>query len=643
MNNPTNTTHLAARPVLLSVPTRKAREPHPSACFVNPRCAVMVSMWFGLITGLTELALAIGLKPLFDSSPGLFRMNRHIFWTMPVVDLALFLILGVAAATTLCLKPRAAARWLLFPLCMLAALTFCLSFRKIHDLACLALACGLGYRIATWLEARAETLLRVVRRSLLPLAAVASGIIGVSLGGFVLHETSAADRLPRATAGLAGTSNVLLIVLDTVRADRMSLYGYERPTTPALGRLASRGVKFNQARSTAPWTLPSHASMMTGRWRHELSSGINQPLDDAFPTLAEFLAGHGYDTAGFVANTTYAGAETGLARGFAHYEDHDVSTSGALWTTSVGRRFLCPLLAPQDPRSDGHPNDHLRKSASRIRRDFVSWIDRRKADDRPFFAFLNMFDAHNPYLPPDEFDAPFGAETHSADDLKLFERWFILDKSTLTPSQVSLVSDAYDDCITYLDSQIEGLLGDLALRDMLDDTLVIITADHGEHFGEHGLYGHASSLYDQELRVPLLMVLPRSAQGGLTVTNSVSLRGLPATVVDVLGLRADAPFPGRSLARFWSSDEAATEIDHPVLASVDGPVHTAPNQGRSPVFSGPMKAVTRGSRVYIRNGDGREELFDVESDPGQTHNLAGLVESKTELERFRADLMQLLR
>ena len=611
---------------------------------MTPRRAIAFSAWFGLVTGLAEPALALVLKPLFDSSPGLFRMNRHIFWTMPAVNLGLFLILGAAAAATLGLKPRSPARWLLFPFCMLAVLTFLLSFRKIHDVACLALACGLGYRLATWLESRIDPLLRVVRRSLIPLAVVASGVIGVSLGGFVLRETSASERLPSPPAAAARTPNVLLIVLDTVRADRMSLYGYERPTTPALGRLASRAVTFGHARSTAPWTLPSHASMMTGRWRHELSAGLNRPLDDAFPTLAEYLASHGYATAGFVANSTYASAETGLDRGFAHYEDHHVSLNGALWTTAVGRHFLCPLFAPQDRRSDGHPTDHLRKCASRIRHDVLSWIDREGGDERPFFAFLNLFDAHNPYLPPDEFDAPFGAKTDSSRDRKLFQRWFIVDKSTLTPSQVGQVSDAYDDCLAYLDSQIDGLLGDLALRDKLDDTLVIITADHGEHFGEHGLYGHASSLYDPELHVPLLVLLPKSAHGGRNVSEAVSLRDLPATVVDVLGFSAGSPFPGRSLARFWSSDgNDASAINDPVLASVDGPVHNAPNQGRSPVFSGPMKAVAHGSRVYIRNGDGREELYDVEADPGQMHDLAGLDESKAELDDFRAELIRLLR
>ena len=110
--------------------------------------------------------------------------------------------------------------------------------------------------------------------------------------------------------------NVILVVLDTVRADRLGLYGYSRNTTPNLDGLARRGVVFDRAFSTAPWTAPSHASLFTGRWPHELSVGWNRPLDGASPTLAEFLRAQGYATAGFVANTTYCSYETGLARGF---------------------------------------------------------------------------------------------------------------------------------------------------------------------------------------------------------------------------------------------------------------------------------------------------------------------------------------
>ena len=131
-------------------------------------------------------------------------------------------------------------------------------------------------------------------------------------------------------------ANVILIVLDTVRAESLSLYGYHRDTTPNLTRLAARGVRFDRAFATAPWTAPSHASMFTGRWCHELSVGWNRPLDGTSPTLAEFLGARGYATAGFVANTTYCSYETGLDRGFAHYEDYDVTLHAVLLCSCAG-------------------------------------------------------------------------------------------------------------------------------------------------------------------------------------------------------------------------------------------------------------------------------------------------------------------
>ena len=116
-----------------------------------------------------------------------------------------------------------------------------------------------------------------------------------------------------------------MIVWDTVRADHLSLHGYGRPTTPNLERLAARGVRFNLAFSTSSWTLPSHASLFTGRWPHELRVDWTVPLGNDFPTLAEYLGAQGYDTAGFAANVDYCSRETGLARGFVHYEDYPIN------------------------------------------------------------------------------------------------------------------------------------------------------------------------------------------------------------------------------------------------------------------------------------------------------------------------------
>ena len=175
---------------------------------------------------------------------------------------------------------------------------------------------------------------------------------------------------------------------------------------------------------------------------------------------------------------------------------------------------------------------------------------------------------------------------------------------------------------------------------MLQNTLVVVTADHGEHFGEHGLYGHASSLYDQEVHVPLLIAAPQGVPRGRSVDRSVTLRDIPATVADLLGYGPDSPFPGRSLARHWNP-EGAGDDNRPdlLLSEVDAPVKTAPNQGRSPVFRGAMKAVVGEEKVYIRNGDGVEELYDFADDPDQRNDLSDSEQGRPLLEKFRGELL----
>jgi len=526
------------------------------------------------------------------------------------------------------------------PLVFLATLTLLLSCRWLHVLACLVIACLFAWRLTVRIEAGFPAFQWLVRRSLTPMAWLVAAVIGLSLGGprLVVRQPDAATPAISAAGPDVPGPNVLLVVLDTVRADHLSFHGYDRDTSPNLSRLARRGITFKQARSTAPWTLPSHASMMTGRWPHELSTGINHPLDETHRTLAECLSASGYATAGFVANAAYCGIETGLGRGFAHYEDHELSVADILWTTALGQRILLQGLFRPEPRSGGTPNDYHRKDAAQIRRDMLAWVEGQKG--RPFFAFLNLYDAHDPYIPPAGFDRHFGVRPRSAADMKIMERWFIQDKKKLTPGEIQSVLDAYDDGIAYLDEQLGKLIDDLDWLGLLASTLVIVTADHGEHLGEHELYGHASSLYDAEIHVPLLIILPEQAHAGKVVTTQVSLRDLAATVADVTGL-GGSTFPGRSLARHWAA-QVPPQPD-PSLSEVDVPVATAPNQGRSPVFRGPMKAVAAGKHVYVRNGDGQEELFDVGADPMQLRNLAGLPQVQSILVQSRAYLEQLLR
>ncbi len=606
---------------------------------VGPLSALGIALWFGLIIGLAELVLTRVQKPLTDPSPGLFRMNRHIMWTILTVNLVVFGFCGLVAALVLRARPRLGVRVAVGPLVFLVTLTLLLSCRWLHVLACLVLAFLFAFRLTLRIESGLPAFRRLVRRTLPATAGLVAVVTGLSLGGQIPSVRQAAGPPPTVSAGGQGAPgpNVLLVVLDTVRADHLSLHGYGRDTSPNLSRLARRGIKFEQARSTAPWTLPSHASMMTGRWPHELSTGINHPLDGTHETLAEYLAANGYATAGFVGNATYCGIETGLGRGFAHFEDHELSVADILWTSALGQRILLQGMFRPERRTGGTPNDYHRKDAARIRRDMLAWVEGQKG--RPFFAFLNLYDAHDPYMPPTGFDRHFGLRPPSAADMAILERWFIHDKKKLRPEEIQSVLDAYDDGIAYLDEQLGELVDDLDWLGLLASTLVIVTADHGEHLGEHQLYGHASSLYDAEIHVPLLILLPDEAHAGQVVTAQVSLRDLAATVADVTGL-GGSPFPGRSLARHWAADTSPQP--EPSLSEVDAPVMSAPNQGRSPVFRGPMKAVAAGKHVYVRNGDGQEELFDVEADPMQSRNLAGLPQVQSILDQIRTDLDRLL-
>src|SRR6202040_2713559 len=208
-------------------------------------------------------------------------------------------------------------------------------------------------------------------------------------------------------------------------------------------RLAKTGVRFEHVISTAPWTLPSHASMFTGRYPHELSVQWHAPLDSTYPTLAEVLAARGYLTAGFVANTVYCSSESGLNRGFAHYEDFTVSAKQILPNSS-----LVEKIADHDTvRRIGFSEESFgRKTAERINSDVLNWLA-HKDPQRPFFAFLNYFDAHAPYAPPKPFDSQFGSRQPSSNPrVKPSEKW--------SQSEVQAELDAHDGAIAYLDQQL---------------------------------------------------------------------------------------------------------------------------------------------------------------------------------------------
>jgi arylsulfatase A-like enzyme len=197
-----------------------------------------------------------------------------------------------------------------------------------------------------------------------------------------------------------------------------------------------------------------------------------------------------------------------------------------------------------------------------------------------------------------------------------------------------------------LDEQLGELLDALDRIGVLDRTLVIVTSDHGEEFGEHGLFDHGESLYRPEIRVPLLIVLPARSRWQGVVKETVSLRDLPATILDLVDLTAESPFPGRSLAGLWqhaSSGDAANVNDlDGAISELSDPNPANPSKGRSPASRGPLISLAKGDLVYIRNeGDGSEELFNAREDPHELINRAGIEAMRPVLERIRQRLNQI--
>ncbi len=429
--------------------------------------------------------------------------------------------------------------------------------------------------------------------------------------------------------------------MDTVAADHLSLYGYDRPTSLAINEVARRGCRFDAAVAASSWTLPSHASMFTGRWPHDLSVGWRTPLDAASPTVAEFLRSQGYATAGFIANTTYCAADSGLSRGFTEYRDYIFHELSPFKMAALVQRSLDGMQAIGDGLGDALDLPWLRASATRVRerfdtdrkeaavvnREFLDWLAHRHQAERPFFAFLNYCDAHTPYQLAPRRIHRFGVKPSDEREYRLIQDWWTMDKGRVSPQELAFVLNAYDDCVASIDEQVGRLLDELERRKDLDRTWVIIVADHGESFGEHaGVFLHGSSLYQTELRVPLVVVPPPGTPIKPVVAETASLRSLAATIVNIAGMGADSPFPGTSLTHLWGpssrppNDAGSGESALAELVPNETLDGRASDASRRPW---PLAALTEGGWAYIRHeGEVREELYHLRDDPREQRDLA---------------------
>lgn len=599
-------------------------DPSPEDGF-SPGAALLVATWLGLLTGWVEVS---GLGIRHATRTPIMELSRQFVWMVPTITTVLALLAGVAALSVLSIRWRGPIRFrgVVFAAVAFAILELLLLFvPRLHDVVLLLLSLGVAARVSAVVAAHARAVTRAARLTVLPLAAL---VVLLGAGRQVRQSWKQHRALDRLSPAGAAQPDIIVITLDAVRAADLSLYGYPRETTPALAKFAERGVVFEHALTAAPWTLPSHATMFTGRWHHELSADYTVPLDGSYPTIAEILQADGYATGAVVANLRYCGYESGLDRGFLHYDDYPVSLAAVVGSSHLLRRVLDNFRIRRLVANDQHL---VRKSAAQVNRAALGWIDRNP--DRPYFLFLNYFDAHEPYLPPSPFDTRFGPG-RARGKLSPLHRWLwepAVGHSNMGPAQIREERDAYDGAIAYLDSQLDSLFTALERRGRLDNTIVVVTADHGEEFAEHRVFEHGYSLYRPSVEVPLVVVAPGRAPAGTRVDTPVSLRDLAVTLADLSGAGSAPPLPGTPLASRWR--DSGPGDPPPILSEVHA-VKGHPDW--FPVSGGDLWAVLHRGLRYIRGPGGSEQLFDFNLDAWEEHDLAGEPEYQALLPVYRA-------
>jgi arylsulfatase A-like enzyme len=530
----------------------------------------------------------------------------HVLWMAPLASMLLFACVGSCHAVGAVVWQRSggAIPRTFGPVALGAFALLWLAYPRLTRGAIVLLALGIATQVARSMRSSLPRLtdwaLRVVAGGALATGATAVGL-AVAVGA---RESWLASRLSEAESG---SPNIVLIVLDTVRAASLGLYGHERPTTPRLEELAERSVVFTQAFSTAPWTLPAHASLFTGRDPHELSANWTRPLDHRWPVLAEVLGRHGYRTAGFSGNLRYVARDSGLDRGFQHFEDYELTVAEFMIASSLGR-FV--IHNPAVRRAFSYHDLPARRTAEEIGPAALSWVAGR--GERPFFVFLNLYDAHDPVLPPPAYAQAFGVGPRDLERHRITDARSVLrsENLSLSPAEVDAEVRAYDAAISYLDDQVAAFLGGLEALGELDDAIVIITSDHGEMFGEHGFFAHGHSLFTELVRVPLVVVAPGRLDAAERV-DFVSTRDIGPTVLQLAGITEQLGSGGSLL------EPGGAEVPLAVVEPAAG------QDPRYPSSTGTMFALMREPHQYVWRDDGSEWLYDLISDPSQQADLLG--------------------
>jgi arylsulfatase A-like enzyme len=437
-----------------------------------------------------------------------------------------------------------------------------------------------------------------------------SSLLGTLLLTLLVGSASRASEPTWETAAAPAARpqlpNVILITLDTLRSDRLSLYGYSRPTDPRLRAFARQAQVYEKALSPSSWTLPAHASIFTGTLprRHGADhAGPAEPLPihPLHPknlTLAEILRDHGYRTAGIVANHGLLNRDFGMDQGFDLFDARPKRLFSYLPAVHSWIGWLAP-----------HPYECLTKSyrpAEEITESALRWIHQNRTG--PFFLFINYLDPHSPYCPPAPFDRMFpGKRWDIANPLKEIN----LGRRQPTPAEAAHFAALYDGEIAYLDRQLGTLLDELKRLDLYDDALIVVTSDHGEFFGEHSLWEHGYGPYEEVYRVPLLIRYPGGSPAGREAGTVSTVQILP-TILQRLAVPAPQPLDAAALTSSGQSvvaEQYVSKLFWDLFGDRFGRAFDVS-------YEWPWKLV-----LY---SDGARDLFDLAADPTERRDLESL-------------------
>ena len=442
-------------------------------------------------------------------------------------------------------------------------------------------------------------------------AAATAGLGLLSFGAAAVTGGRSVAAPPAGTHVQSERPNVVLIVMDTVRADHTSVGGYSRDTTPFLAELARQATVYTNAVAPGDMTLSSHASLFTGRYASWHGAHLappdfplGRPLGPGLPTLAGVLASQGYRTMAVVANYGYLGPGFGLDHGFGVWEvrRHAIANDRTFLRTGVLKLMGGPWSSPE--------LDVTFARAEAINNAALPLLREAAQDARPFFLFVNYMDAHEPYVPPVPFAAAFPGRDpgfHHDDYLALTAE--VMDGSrAISPAERAHLISQYDGAIRYIDAQIAALATRLQQLGVWDRTMLVVTADHGEAFGERGLVGHGTSVYQDQVHVPLVIKYPRRAKAG-RVVRQVSLVDVLPTVLGAAGLAAPKDVQGSPLE---SLDESAP---HAVFSE------SFAHSGYRGRFERNERTIVDGGMKLIISTRGTREMYDLPADPGEGNEL----------------------